>query len=147
MHKLLNAVCNEIETLEKKIDKAGGIAAGDLEALTKFVELKKNLLKIEKMDEDDGMSNAMRGSYDGSYRGGQDGGSYRRSYDDGSYDGGSYARGRGRNAKRDSMGRYASERGYSRGDEFSERLRDMMDEAPDESTRHEIERLLARVEG
>ncbi len=56
-------------------------------------------------------------------------------------------RGRGRNAKRDSMGRYSSERGYSSdAQEMADQLRDLMEDAPDESVRKDIERLLRKVE-
>lgn len=70
------------------------------------------------------------------------------SYDDGmnrngSYRGRSYA-GR-RNARRDSMGRYSGERGYSRSD-LSDKLRELMDEAPDERTRQEIQRMVEKLE-
>ena len=60
-------------------------------------------------------------------------------YMGGSYDGGrgSYAR------KRDSMGRYSND-GYSRHD-LSDKLRELMEEAPDERTRMEIKRLLEKV--
>lgn len=61
--------------------------------------------------------------------------------------GGFYSRGRGSNAKRDSMGRYSSERGYSRdGMEMADQLRDLMEDAPDETIRKDIERLLRKVE-
>lgn len=74
---------------------------------------------------------------------GNRGGSYR-----GSYDGGmSYARGRGRTARRDSRGRYSSEYGYSRAaEDMASQLRDMMDDAPDEQSRMDIERLAKRME-
>lgn len=64
------------------------------------------------------------------------------------YDGGmSYAR--GRNAKRDSMGRYSRDyRGYARDGkhEYIEQLRDMMDSAPDEQTRQSIQRMIQQME-
>ena len=80
-----------------------------------------------------------------------------RSYRDG-YVGGSYARGRGRNAKRDSMGRYAREGsyrdgrayrgGYSRDgkEEYIENLREMMEDAPDDQTRQSIQRMIQQME-
>ena len=52
----------------------------------------------------------------------------------------SYARG----AKRDSMGRYSSE-GYSRTGEMADRLRELVNEAPDDRTRQEIQRLADRM--
>lgn len=61
-----------------------------------------------------------------------------RSFDDGRAYRGSYAR------RRDSMGRYSGERGYSR-DGLADKLRDLMDEAPDEHTRTEIKRLIDKM--
>ena len=64
------------------------------------------------------------------------------SYDDGmnrngSYRGRSYA-GR-RNARRDSMGRYSR-------DGLADKMRDLMDEAPDDRTRQEIQRMIEKLE-
>lgn len=137
MHKLINFVCDELEDIEQKASK-GELSISDVQYADTLAHLKKNLLKAEEMMEefDEGYSSEMR-PVDGTMRGG----SYR-------YDGGmSYARGRGRNAKRDSMGRYSSERGYSRdGMEMADQLRDLMKDAPDESVRRDIERLLRKVE-
>ena len=45
------------------------------------------------------------------------------------------------------MGRYSSERGYSRdGMEMADQLRDLMEDAPDETIRRDMERLLRKVE-
>lgn len=56
--------------------------------------------------------------------------------------GSSYAR-----RRRDSMGRYSREGGYSRaGEDLAEQLRDIMSDAPDEHIRMEIERLANKVE-
>ena len=72
----------------------------------------------------------------------------------------SYARGRGRNARRDSMGRYSRDGGYdyrdggrrgmnySRDDgkqEYIENLREMMEDAPDEQTRQSIQRMIQQM--
>lgn len=57
--------------------------------------------------------------------------------------GGSYAR--GRNVRRDSMGRYSGERGYSRND-LADKMRELMEDAPDERTRQEIQRLVDKME-
>ena len=54
--------------------------------------------------------------------------------------GGSY---RGR--RRDSMGRYTHD-GYSRHGDVTEKLRRLADEAPDDVTRQEIHRLVAKME-
>ena len=66
-----------------------------------------------------------------------------RSYDD---EGGSYRRGRsmttGRYISRAS-GRYS--RDYSRDDRMREKLEEMMQDAPDENTRRELERLISKM--
>lgn len=87
------------------------------------------------------------GSYEGrGGRGGnQGGGSSNRG---GSYEGGSYARGRGRNTRRDSMGRYSREGGYSRGgdmEEMVESIRDIMQELP-ESVQRDAQRFVQKLE-
>lgn len=71
---------------------------------------------------------------------GNRGGSYER--------GGSYARGRGRYAKRDSMGRYSSEYGYSRDeaiDDMAEDIRAAMPTMPEELKR-DAQRFLSKLE-
>lgn len=152
MHKLIEYVCEELESLEKKAAK-GSMSAAEIEYADKLASLKKNLLKgdmlYDEMEMDGEYSGNMGGmSYQRGGRGGNRGGNMGgSSYDDGT----SYARGdgrgRGRNAKRDSMGRYSSERGYSRdGQEMADQLRDLMEDAPDESVRRDIERLLRKVE-
>lgn len=140
MHKLIEYVCDELESLEKKSDK-GSLSMAEVQYADTLAHLKKNLLKGEELYdevmEDGEYSGAMR---DGMmYRDGMRGGSYRGSY-------ARNGRGRGRNARRDSMGRYSSE-GYSRAaDDVVERMRDLMQDAPDEQTRQEIQRLVTRME-
>lgn len=63
------------------------------------------------------------------------------------YDGRSYARGRGRNARRDSMGRYSRDGGYSQAaDDMVQELRELMRDAPDERTRQEFQRFIQKIE-
>ena len=72
--------------------------------------------------------------------------SRRGSYDEGpggSYRGGSY-RG-GYSGRRDSMGRYSGEYGYARND-LADRMRELMNSAPDDRTRQEIQRMIERIE-
>lgn len=80
--------------LEKEIDKiaqSGDLSVSSLEKLHKLTDTYKNLCKIYMMEE-------AEGGMDEEHEGGS-----------------SYRRGRGRNARRDSMGRYAYEGGYSEG--------------------------------
>ena len=134
MHKLMEYVCDELEELERKSDK-GKLSMSEMEYADMLTRIKKNLLKTDEMMGEDEFGTA--GSY---AMGGNRGG---RSY--GNYDDMSYARGRGRNARRDAMGRYSRE-GYSRDGEMVEKLRDMMEEAPDEMTRKEFEKFIRKVE-
>lgn len=95
-------------------------------------------------DESEGMS------YDGGMSYERDGRSYRGE----SYERDGYSGARGRNAKRDSMGRYSrdgsyrsSYRGYSRDgkEEYKEHLREMMEDAPDEATRQNMQRMIDQL--
>jgi len=136
MHKLYEWACNELEELEKKAEK--GLSAADVEYADKLTELKKNILKIEML-EDEGYSAEYRDDI-GSYARGRNRG--------GSYNGGSYrySNARGRNARRDSMGRYSRD-GYSRAaDEQIEMLEGMIDSAPNEQIKKEIEKLISKME-
>ena len=137
MHKLIDFVCDELEDIEQKASK-GELSISDVQYADTLAHLKKNLLKSEEMmeDFDEGYSSEMR-PMNGTMRG--------RSY---RYDGGmSYARGRGSRAKRDSMGRYSSERGYSRdAADMTAELQEMMDDPKYAPVKHDIERLMRKVE-
>lgn len=130
-------VCAELEELDKKA-KSGNVSLTDVQYADLLEHYKKSVLANEAMESESEYSGAMR---DGMmYRDGMRGGSYRGRYE------GSYARGRGRNAKRDSMGRYSSE-GYSReAADMTAELQDMMDDPKYEPVRHDIERLMRKVE-
>ncbi len=104
MHKLKEMLMKELKEYESKVTQMSGgkLSAGDLQTIHMMTDTIKNIDKIEMLEGGEGYSE------DGmSY----DGGNWQAR---GSYDGGSsYARGRGRNARRDSMGRYSREGGYS----------------------------------
>lgn len=112
MHNIYNLICKEIEELDKKAGM-GDISPAEYEKVSDLIEDKKNMLKIGEM-EDMGSSSYARGENRGSSynMGGSYDGSYNMSYARGD------GRGRGSQANRDSRGRYSSERGYSRDDEF-----------------------------
>ena len=134
MHKIYEYLCDELKTLEKKAESGQGLSMAELEYLDKLTETKKNLLKIEMLEEDSEYSNSMDGSYG---RGGR--GSYEGSYR------GSYARERGRNARRDAMGRYSSD-GYSRAEEdFRESMRSLMADAPNDHIRQKMQSLMSEM--
>lgn len=128
LYELKETLCDELKEYSRK----GKMSAGDLEVVDKLTHTIKNLDKIIETYEEEGYSEERRG---GSYRGGsyEDGGrTYRVE--------GSYARGRGRNARRDSMGRYSS------ADNMVMELRELMEDAPDERTRMEFERFIKKME-
>lgn len=143
LYELKEMLCRELKEYGKKSELTGQ----SLEVVDKLAHTIKNLDKIiEAYEEEGGQSE--RGSYrGGSYRGG----SYRGSYE-GSYEGGgggtsargSYARGRGQ--RRDSMGRYSREGGYSGGEDMIAELRELMQEAPDDRTRQEFQRFISKIE-
>lgn len=143
MDRLLDYIDSELDELERKADKDGKLSMSEIQYVDILAHAKKNLLKGEEMYEE------TEGGYS-KYSG----------------EGGSYARGRGRNARRDSMGRYSRERGgnrgysrergysrYSRegnysmdGEEMVDELRELMDNAPDERTRAEMQKMISKME-
>ena len=113
MHDLKDLLCAELEDYAEKGKKSGKMSMGDLESIHKLTDTVKNIMKIDVLKEEAGYSE------DGHYMG--EGRIYGTSYDDGMHreGGSSYARGRGRYAKRDSMGRYSRDGGMSYDDDMS----------------------------
>ena len=116
LYELKDQLIDEIVEYADKGKKSKDDAL-TLKALTGSVDHLCNIIH----DMDDEYSGAYRGSYRGPY----------------ARNGGSYAR------KRDSMGRYS--RGYSRND-LADKMRELMDEAPDDRTRQEIQRMVDKLE-
>lgn len=162
LHELCERLTEEISDYKKRIDKNDGkMSAGDLEAIDKLTHTLKSIKTTLAMEEyDDDYSHDGRGGYYAGYDGRSDhmDGVSRnpRMYRDGeSHEGRSYARrGRGANAKRDSMGRYSSDGRASRGgysydeakDEMMEKLHEVMEFAPDETTKREVKKLVEKME-
>ncbi len=133
LHELCETISREIADANEKIRAAGGkLSAGDVDYIDKLTHTLKSIKGVEAMSEDDGgySSRSYPDGMGGSYR------SYPRMYR-----GGSYARGR----KRDSMGRY-SINGYSRDDGMVDELRGLMEDAPNEAIKRDIQRLIDKVE-
>jgi len=129
LHELCETLSREIGEANEKIRSAGGkLSAGDLDYIDKLTHALKSVKATVGMMEDEGYSGNypnMGGSYGDMNRG-----SYRRSYAQ----------------KRDSMGRYSRERGYSRDNGMVEELRELMQDAPDERTRQEFQRFITKLE-
>lgn len=129
IYELKDMLCKELEEYGSK----GEMTAGSLDVVDKLAHTIKNLDKIIESYEEEGYSNEMGG---GSYRRGGNSYAYARG-----------GRGRGSNARRDSMGRYSNERGYSRAaEDMAEQLRELMEDAPDERTRAEFRKFIAKIE-
>ena len=145
MHKLMEYVCKEMEDLEKKIEKNGGLTPTEMQYLDELAHTKKNLLKAEEMNDE----GSYRGSYrrmDGSYADRGMDGSYRGSYAEPMYadmertDESRYS------TRRDRMGRYSREDGYSRdAAELARELRGYMSDLPVNKQR-ELDKLIKRYE-
>ena len=146
MHKIIDKLTEELYEYE---NKAEDLSAGDVEMIYKLASSVKNLHKIKEM-EDGGYSEATDFMGEG------------RMY------GTSYARGRGRNARRDSMGRYSRDdgmhydggssyarggnmggRGYSRDDakeHMMEKAEEMLEMATDPKERRAIEKFMRELD-
>lgn len=131
MHRLCEYIDKELMEMERGVADGKRLSASELEYADKLAHLKKSLLTNEAMEE----------AYDDGYS---------RHYDDGRRmrdDGYSYA-GRGRTARRDSMGRY-SRGGYSYDDakdDMMKELREIKAKAPDDRTRQKIENFISEME-
>lgn len=141
LEELCEKITEEISEANKKLEKTGGkMTAGDLEYIDKLTHALKSIKTTLAMAEYDD-------EYSGEYSG---------------------ARGRGRNARRDSMGRYSSEmyggsyegrggnysgysgrRGYSREDakaEMMDHLREIEMTANDDRTRRMVQDWIRQAE-
>lgn len=118
LQELREMLCDEL----KEYGKKGELSTGTLDVVDKLTHTLKNL---DKIMEEEGYSSYYPYAYDG--------GSYaRRRYSRDGHDGRSY---------RDGM--YHDD-GYSRHN-LTEKLQDLMNEAPDERTRMEIKRLIDKM--
>ena len=140
IYELKEMLCEELE----KYGSKGDLNTGELEIVDKLAHAVKNLGKIIEMADEEEYSGQMMGG--GSYQGG----SYQRGGGGGGGNrGGSYQRGGrgGRNNNPTGRNQYSRERGYSRAaEDMVDQLRDMMEEAPDQQTRKEIQRLITKME-
>lgn len=141
---ILKLADNELEAIVKN---GKFRSREEIDSVYKLIDIAKDIYCIWEC-EDGGEDGYSERGYSGNYP----------RYDDG----GSYARGRRGNVRRDSMGRYSRDGGsyrrdggsyrrdgYSRADgkeDYIEHLRDMAEEAPDEKTRQEIHRMIEKME-
>lgn len=140
---VLKAVERELEGVSKK----GLKSLEDVHAVYEMIDIAKDIFCIwayeDQMEEPEEEGMFSRNSYQG---GGSNRGSYRGGGSNNSYEGGgsyeNYSNRRGSRRSREG-GSYRN----SRGDEksFIEKMQKMRDEAPDEQTKMEIDKLLAQM--
>ena len=122
LEEMYETLSRELKKANDKID-GGDITAGDMSYIDEITHSLKSIKTIMAM-------------MDSEYSNDE----YSR---EGYSRGNSYARRR----RRDSMGRYSSDRrGYSRDDNMISELRGLMEDAPDERTRQEFQRLISKME-
>lgn len=123
--ELRGKLCKQLEEYPEK-----DLTSASLDVIDKLSHTIKNLDKIIDRENGNDYSNGYGGSY-------------------GMYDtrmmprATSYAR--GGNVRRDSMGRY-SRMGYSRNSDIIMELTDLMDDAPDDRTRMEIQKCIQKMQ-
>ena len=136
MDKIYDKLCELLDEMEKRKT----LSMNDIQVIDWATHAKKSILCIWKMeDEMSGQSQA-----DGSYNDGSYGGSY-NSYN--SYEMGNSNRGmsrqQGQSMRRDSMGRFARNSGsYARDDGFWQELEALMQNAPNDDVKHNIQRMM-----
>jgi hypothetical protein len=141
MHDLYNLKEMLMDEL-KEYGRKGELNSGSLEVVDKLAHAVKNICKvIDKYEEEEeygeyGPSFA-QGRTGGTNRGGNAGGNRGRSGAN------SYARGRGGNARRDTMGRYSRAEDEVSG--MIDDLRDMMQDLPVEKQR-EVKKFIDKME-
>ena len=122
MDKICKYIDKELDELETKIDRGGKLSGAEIEYGDKLAHFKKSLLTNEAMED----------SYSEEYRGTSRLGRSEERMND-------MSGARGRNARRDSMGRFSR-------DGFMDKLMEMRDSAPNERTRREVEKMIDDLE-
>ena len=130
LYDLKESIACEIGEANKRIKQNGDvISTEDLEIIDKLTHSLKSLATVCAMME------AEENGYSGNY-------GYGRSYGDYSGQRGMYS---GRDYREGRNGRNSRNRGYSRGMDAMDHLRQLLDEAPDEMTRVEIRNLMDKM--
>lgn len=138
LYELCGFLENDLREMNSKITSAGGKLNNDtlsyVDKLAHCLKSVKSVIVMEEASEDGYSENYSRDNYG---RG--------RSYGEQM----SYGRGRGKNAKRDSMGRYA-ERGYSNGGDYRNdmlrKINDMAMNATEPRMRQQLQSLAEEFE-
>lgn len=140
MHKLIEYIDDTMREYEDKISRGGELSSKDVECLKDLAKTKMAILTNKAMEDENGGYSERYSRDDG-----MDGRtSHGRMY----YGGGSYPRYYSY-AKRDSIGRYSREGGYSYADakmDMIAELKELARKAPDDKTKQEIEHFANEME-
>lgn len=146
LHKICEALFEELSDYSRKIEKSDDMSASDLETIDKLSHALKSIkttIAMMESDEEDG--NSYRGGNSNRYMPWYGG----MSYEDGNMGSGRSNRGGMSSARRgrtnNPMGRnqYSREGGYSYAEEeFEMALRDAMNAAPDDRMREKIKKMM-----
>lgn len=137
VHKLIEYIDDTMREYEDKVARGGELSSKDVECLKDLAKTKMAILTNEAMEDEGGYSE----------RYSRDGGTDNRTSHGRVYYGGSYPR--YSYAKRDSMGRYSREGGYSYADakmDMIAELKELARKAPDDKTKQEIEHFANEME-
>lgn len=128
-HNLCDFIKDEMTALDRKA-ASGKLSMPEIEYADKLAHIKKSILTV------DAMENPEEYGYNDS------------GYNARSYNMGYGARGRGSNARRDSMGRYAASSRSYRDDEsgMMSELRELMESAPNDHVRRKFEKFISEME-
>ena len=147
LHKLCEALTEELEDYSKKIERADGMSAGDLEAVDKLSHALKSVkTTIAMMEAEDEGGNSYRGGNSNRYMPWYGGMSYedgRGSQGGNSNRGGMSSARRGRGNNPTGRNQYSRDGGYSYAEEgFEMALQEAMDAAPDDHVREKLKRIM-----
>lgn len=132
MEDVKEMLCDELE----KIAQKGELTTGSLDAIDKLTHSIKSIATVLAMEGYSERGGSYRGEFEGAT------GPYAGANDGGSYEGSSYRRGRSA-----TTGRYISRASsrYSRAEGMKAKLEELINDAPDERTRMEIQRLIDKM--
>ena len=126
-HNLCDFIKDELHELDRKVASGGKLSAQELEYADKLAHMKKSLLTVDAMENPE--------EYDPGYM-----------YHDGMGNSSYGARGRGRNARRDSMGRYAAGSRVYYDDNMMDELHELMEKAPNEQVRNKYREFISEIQ-
>lgn len=128
-HNLCDFIKDELKELDRKVASGGKLSMNEIEYGDKLAHFKKSMLTV------DAMENPEEYGYNDS---GYNARSYNMSYG---------ARGRGSNARRDSMGRYMGSRSYRDNESgMIGELKELMENAPNDHVRRKFEQFISEME-